>query len=134
MVSGTTLISLLTQIPWKDVIENAPKVADGATRLWKAVANRKNATAAASALPEADISAASETELIKERVAALEATVRGLDEQMQASAELIKTLAEQNSQLVLRVEQNRTALVRLRVALAAGGTAVLGFALYILLR
>jgi hypothetical protein len=48
----------------------------------------------------------------------LQTTVAQLQEQMQASSELIKALADQNTQLVQRVELNRERL--LRVSVAAG--------------
>jgi hypothetical protein len=52
-------------------------------------------------------------------IAALEAAVSELHRQMLASSELIKALAEQNGQLVARVEANRVRLIWLSLALAA---------------
>ena len=92
---------VLKNVPWADVIRNAPKVADGARKLWDAVA-RKPPTPAAPATPAADPAGTPET-----RIAALEQTVSELHEQMLASSQLIQALADQNTELVKRIEANR---------------------------
>ncbi len=50
---------------------------------------------------------------MEKRLQAMEAAASELHEQMLASADLIKTLAEQNTQLVKRIEVNRARLVML---------------------
>ncbi|MBP8901469.1 MAG: hypothetical protein KBG41_02535 [Thiobacillaceae bacterium] len=55
------------------------------------------------------------------RLATLETTATNLHDQMLASSELIKTLAEQNAQLVARVEAHRV-----RVMWLAGALVMLG--------
>ena len=35
-----TLITVLSNIPWGQVVENAPKVAEGAVKLWNSVTHR----------------------------------------------------------------------------------------------
>lgn len=100
-------LAVLKIIPWADVISNAPVVADGAKKLWNAVAKKP-------AL--ADLTADSDTVLsseglaisaVAERIAKLETAVSDLHGQMIASSELIKALAEQNTQLINRVETSR---------------------------
>jgi len=99
---------VLQSVPWSEVIANAPKLADGAKKLWNAVAGKP-------ALPEQPASdgqaAVSPTSpalaALEARTIALEATVADLHGQMLASSELIKALAEQNAQLVKRIEANR---------------------------
>lgn len=104
-------LSVLQLVPWSDVIRNAPKVADGAKKLWKAVGKKPpldeiSQSARAVALsPEAQAIAGLQT-----RVAAAEADISALHEQMLVSSELIATLAEQNTQLIARVERNRVQL------------------------
>ncbi|HEU6456750.1 MAG TPA: hypothetical protein VN201_14940, partial [Roseateles sp.] len=63
------------------------------------------------------------------RLEALEATVDALSRQMQASAELIKALAEQNTQLVQRIELNRRRTFGLSVLVLALLAAVIALAL-----
>ena len=58
---------------------------------------------------------------LQARLAPLETTATNLHDQMLASSELIKTLAEQNAQLVARVEAHRV-----RVMWLAGALVMLG--------
>jgi len=58
---------------------------------------------------------------LQARLATLETTTTNLHDQMLASSELIKTLAEQNAQLVARVEAHRV-----RVMWLAGALVMLG--------
>jgi hypothetical protein len=101
-------LTVLQSVPWSDVISNAPKVAEGAKKLWKTV-GRKSVPPEASdvitqpaVLSEAQILAA-----LPARTSALEAAVADLHGQMLVSSELIKALAEQNAQLIQRIEANR---------------------------
>lgn len=121
-------LALLAGVPWSEVIKNAPKVADGAMKLWKAIAKKPPGPEAYSSRPPA--AAASASQAIAEleaRSLALEAAVADLHGQMLASSELIKALAEQNAQLVLRIETNRRRLLWLSIVTAVLAiTAVLG--------
>jgi hypothetical protein len=130
-----TVISVLSKIPWGQVVENAPKVADAAVKLWKTVVNRRKRDASQSGqsavLPDM---CPSEPDLLEARMLALEDGVRCLQEQMQASSELIKTLAEQNAQLVQRVESMRARLVRFALATAFGGAILLFVVVFLLFR
>ena len=101
-------LTILQSVPWSEVISNAPKVADGAKKLWKTVA-RKTAPHETSGgdgqavlSPEAQAFAT-----LENRLATLEATTTELHGQMLASSELIAALAEQNAQLIKRIERNR---------------------------
>lgn len=96
-------LAVLQSVPWSDVIRNAPKVADGARKLWKTVGRQT-----AEPPPPADRGAIAPTAAeMAARLASLEAEVTGLQAQMRASSELIKDLAEQNAQLIQRAETNR---------------------------
>lgn len=104
--------TILAAVPWQEVIKNAPKVADGAKKLWNAVAKKSPQAE----LPPRNVEptltgearAVVELEL---RLAAVEAEVSELHNQMLASSELIKALAEQNAQLIKRIETNRVRVV-----------------------
>lgn len=113
--------TVLAAVPWQEVIKNAPKVAEGAKKLWNAVATKspQAETPAWNVEPTLtdEARAVAEMEL---RVAAVEAKVSELHGQMLASSELIKALAEQNAQLIKRIETNRV-----RVVLLTAGTIVI---------
>ncbi|MBI1285561.1 MAG: hypothetical protein GC183_14710 [Thiobacillus sp.] len=127
-----TLITVLSNIPWGQVVENAPKVADGAVKLWNSVTNRNKPDAIQGSQAAAE--PPSEADRLKARLLALEDGVTSLQDQMQASSALIKDLAEQNTQLVQRIELNRVRLVRYSVATALQGAVLLAAVVYLLLR
>lgn len=111
-------ITVLSSIPWNDVIKNAPKVAVAAKKLWSTVAKKASS-------PDEPAGQGSQTALspdfkirgiVESRLAALETDVSDLNSKMLASSELIKALAEQNTQLIRRIEVNR---IRMRWLTAA---------------
>jgi hypothetical protein len=113
-------ISVLQLIPWSDVISNAPKVADGAKKLWSAVGKKPPGSNAADGETLLATGAAPPTlEALEKRLQALEVANNELHGQMLASADLIKTLADQNTQLIKRIEVNRVRLVMLAVFASA---------------
>lgn len=112
-------LTVLSNVPWSEVIKTAPKVADGARKLWQNLGNKQT-----EAEPLADAAEPVEREVsahvaLQARVYELEARVADLHAQMRASSELIKALADQNTQLIGHVELNRVHLRRLIGALAA---------------
>jgi hypothetical protein len=115
-------LAVLTSVPWKDVINNAPKVADGAKKLWNSIG--KKSPVPEKEAPSEQTNISSEAKTINElqaQLAAVEASVADLHEQMLASSELIKSLAEQNTQLIKRIELNRV-----RVVWLTGATVIFG--------
>ena len=100
-------LTVLKMVPWGDVIENAPKVAIGAKKLWDKVGKKP---APIEVLPTATTPVPTLAQL-QSQVAALQLATAELHQQMLDSTELIKTLAEQNNQLVRRVESNRKRLL-----------------------
>lgn len=101
-------LTILKSVPWTEVIRNAPKVAEGARKLWNAVGKQRAGDEAAEAGAQPAASHEPHTlEALEARTAALEAAVSDLNQQMLASSELIKELAEQNAQLVKRIEAHR---------------------------
>jgi len=130
-----TLITVLSKIPWGQVVETAPKIADAAAKLWNKVADRRKRDSRPSEQSAVSQGAhASDPELLEARVLALEDGVKCLQEQMQASSKLIKALADQNAQLVQRVELLRTRFVRSVIATACCGTVLLAVVIYHLFR
>ena len=115
-------LAVLQLVPWADVIRNAPKVADEAKKLWSAVKKKPEATKSPSTnvhsahLPEEQSFAS-----LQAQITALEATASDLQDQMLASSELIQALADQNTQLIKRIEANR-----IRILWLAGAVVVLG--------
>jgi hypothetical protein len=110
-------LTVLQAVPWSEVIRNAPKVADGAKKLWSSVAGQPVQTAVGGGTSTQSPGDGSRDGL-QARVDSLESTVAELHEQLLSSAELIKQLAEQNTLLVQRVEANRVRSVRMGWALA----------------
>jgi hypothetical protein len=110
-------ITVLQSVPWSDVIANAPKVAEGAKKLFNLVARRPDAAEAVADEAVESLSPQEQTiAKLEARVAALESATADLHEQMLASSELIKTLADQNAGLVKRVELSRVLMLRMGVA------------------
>lgn len=95
--------TILTNVPWSDVLSKAPQIADSAKKMWKGM-GRKSPDAAETdpsgeaIAPDADFSA---------RLDLLETANRKLRTQMLASSELIQTLSEQNVLLVAQIETQR---------------------------
>jgi len=110
-------LSILKAVPWTDVVSNAPKVADGAKKLWESVGRKKSTTdvptgTSATSTPETPSLAGLEA-----RIGELASELGHLQQEMLASSQLIKSLAEQNAQLVRRIYwQSRVLLI---VGLAA---------------
>ena len=122
---------VLQNVPWTDVIRNAPKVAEGARKLWGAIGKKPDGSDMAGHTPATDLSP--QDQVIAElqlQISGLEASTAALHEQILASAELIKELAEQNAQLVKRIETNR---LQMRWMLAALSIVAIfaGYSLYL---
>src|SRR5688572_3222598 len=103
---GLGLFSAIKLVPWGEVIAASPALVAGAKKLWRAAKDQQ---------PDAPAGAAAQG--IDSRVYALEAKVAELTRENADSAEIIKSLAEQNAQLVAAVENLR---VRSRLLLVAG--------------
>lgn len=112
-------ISLLKTVPWAQVIATAPVVAEGARKLWNGVAKKHASPPPAQHAPMRG--GAENGDPLQAQVDALEAVVADLHEQMLSSSELIKALAEQNTELIKRVESNRIRLLWLWIAIVVLG-------------
>lgn len=115
---------VLQNIPWKDVIVNAPKVADEAKKLWTTIKREPGSTEA----PDASADQSSEKEVydadtpqvikLQQKTAQLERAIDDLHTQLLESSALIKALAEQNEMLVKHIEINRSRLKLLSIVVA----------------
>ncbi|MDP3412797.1 MAG: hypothetical protein Q8S16_06315 [Polaromonas sp.] len=113
-------LTILKTVPWSEVISNAPKVADGAKKLWSTVARKPPPAPPADTGTSVQLSPEGQAiAALQAHVLALENATQELHEQMLASSELIKALAEQNTQLVRRAEVNRVRLLLLGGVTAA---------------
>lgn len=124
-------ITVLKAVPWGQVIDNAPKVVDGAKKLWSNV-SRKPEPEEFGAPGAQEPSEKSEDLSVNKRLTALEKTTADLHEQMVESSALIKELADQNTQLIARIEANRVrtawlAVICIAMAIAALSALVILF-------
>lgn len=116
-------LTVLKAVPWSEVISNAPKVADGAKKLWKTIGKKSPAEGtevAAEHPPEPQTVAT-----LHARLAEVEAAQAELHDQLLASSELIQALAEQNALLISRAEMMRVRVSWLQAAVAVLAIAVL---------
>ncbi len=127
-------LTVLQAVPWSEVISNAPKVAESAKKLWAAVARKGDPVPSpvppgATPIPEEPPDSA--VAELQHKLVALESAVADLHAQMLASSQLVKELAEQNTQLIARIELNRrrTAWLVVAVALSAAVSIAFGLAL-----
>lgn len=123
--------SVLQAVPWGQVIDNAPKVVDGAKKFWSAVAKRPpmDEGVAVDMQPAEDETVP--LKALRQRISILEKSNAELRQQMLASSELIKSLADQNAQLIRRIEANRKQMIRLTWIALTSAAAVLGVIAFI---
>ena len=114
--------TVLKTVPWSDVISAAPQVATGARRLWDTVNRKPGAVDPATGLsPEM---AAQEDDIIGLLIARSEqndAKLNDLRNQMRAASELIANLADQNAQLIAKMDVQRQKITWLGVTAGLSG-------------
>lgn len=112
-------VAVLQMVPWGEVIKNAPKVADGAVKLWNSVSKKKSLDGADSEITDVVLAGGvSALDQLEHRLQEAQASIEDLQTQVVQSAEVIKELASQNAQLVAQIESNRKAVTVLGVAVA----------------
>ncbi len=124
--------SVLQAVPWRQVIDNAPKVVEGAKKFWSAVARNPPTEEGEVVDLPLEVEEGAAVRALKKQLVVLEKSNADLHQQMLASSELIKTLADQNAQLVNRIEVNRKRMAWLTlvcVLTAATTLAVVAFIL-----
>jgi hypothetical protein len=102
-------------VPWRDVIKAAPEVAGTARRLWDAVGKKS---------PEHDAvtdvdGAVHAPDPMVARLEHAETALADLHSQMLAASEVITTLAQQNAQLIARIDMLRKRALYLAIATGA---------------
>jgi hypothetical protein len=121
-------------VPWGEVIDNAPKVAAGAKKLWAKVGKTPLPEGDSSELPASDgtpvLTGAQAVLALQTQVTELQLATACLHQQMQESSALIQSLAEQNTQLVQRLDLHRKRLLWLSLLCAV----LAGVGLYQVLR
>lgn len=116
-----SMLSAFKIIPWSDVLTAAPYIVQGAEKLWSIIAGkptppRGNDRAEEEASQSVSLSA------LNTRVHSLELLTAELHKEVLLSSELIKSLAQQNIQLVQAVD-----VLRVRARILFGFCGVLGF-------
>lgn len=110
-------LTVLKLVPWDDVIRNAPKVADGAKKLWSTLA-KKPPTAVRNIQSQPELSSAPSLAQLQTQLDTAVAEIADLHQQILTSSELIQALADQNAQLIKRVEINRKRMLALSAVVA----------------
>ncbi len=95
---------LLTQVPWAEVIRNAPAIIDSARKLW-GQKEKKGFT----------VKPPLETAPEEQQLAVMRQQIAELGSKLQEASGVIKSLAEQNGLMIARVEKTRRRLLALAV-------------------
>lgn len=104
-------LTVLKLVPWGEVISNAPKVAEGARKLWGTVAKKPEAATSSVIVtidPHQD--AARAITLLQQQLQAQQQTIDGLTQQVQDATSVVQQLAEQNMEIIARMERQRVQL------------------------
>lgn len=102
-------MTALKIIPWSNVLESAPHIVKAAKHLFSTTKTDSDNVAAGSNAPAGD-----DFVNLKRRIQVMEAKIAELREEQRSSAELIKSLAEQNASVIGAIEVFR---VRLKILL-----------------
>ncbi len=130
-----TILKVASQIPWDKVIELAPTIAERAGTLWTTIKNKKKPLSVDESSVYASYSTElSESDILKGRLDLLAQRVESLEEQLQASSGLLKTLAEQNTSLVQRMELHRIGLIRQTLIFSGVGAVLAGMIVFLFIR
>jgi len=123
-----TILKVATQIPWEKVIELAPSVAERAGTLWKSIKSKNKRLS----VDESSVYTPYTTELSESDI--LKARLESLEEQIQVSAGLLKTLAEQNTSLVQQIELHQARLFRQSLIFSGVAAVLAGLIVYLFVR
>src|SRR3954447_220008 len=102
-------MTALKIIPWSNVLESAPHIVKAAKHLFSATRTDRDTFTSGPDAPAGDNVAQ-----LNKRIRVMEAKITELREEQKSSAELIKSLAEQNALIVDAIEVLR---VRLKMVL-----------------
>jgi len=111
-------------IPWREVVTAAPSIVQGARKLWSSVTRTEQQVSPLTVQPDEEVSSQADAlSAIEARLLALESRTTEIAREAVSYSELIKSLAEQNSQLVQAV-----GILRLRTRVLLWFTGALGLA------
>ena len=123
------LAAAFKAIPWKEVVTAAPSLVEGTKKLWSGVTRtQKQPSPASEQSGESSSTHSDQLSAIEARLLALDARTAEIAFQAVTSAELVKSLAEQNAQLVQAVE-----ILRIRTRKLVWFSGALGLATGLLL-
>lgn len=111
------IFTVLASIPWRDVIETAPKIAEGGSKLRNMVSRRKNINEESESKDSNIKKKMTEIEIVKLDIDSLKGNIDDLNLQMQVSADLIKDLTQNNLVLIEKIENNRNANFKINLIL-----------------
>ncbi|MCC6534230.1 MAG: hypothetical protein IT531_16900 [Burkholderiales bacterium] len=111
----------LKAVPWTDLVQAAPAIVKGARRLFSSARAGVATDIARSAIPGTQHGG------IDARLAAIEAALDAMGSEQRASAELIRSLAEQNARVI-----ETMAIMRARARILLGLCIALSVALIVL--
>ena len=109
--------------PWNEVISAAPQVANGARRLWDTV-NRNRQGMPDGPMGMAPEMAGQEDDVFDVLIRSVErndAEITDLRNQMRSASEIIANLADQNAQLIAKVDAQRQKMTWMGVTAALSG-------------
>ncbi len=115
--------TVLRTVPWSEVISAAPQVANGARRLWDTV-NRNRQGMPDGPMGMAPEMAGQEDDVFDVLIRSVErndAEITDLRNQMRSASEIIANLADQNAQLIAKVDAQRQKMTWMGVTAALSG-------------
>ncbi|MGX4640193.1 hypothetical protein [Massilia sp. SYSU DXS3249] len=124
-------LKMLKAVPWSEVLAAAPQVAGSARRLWETVGRRgvpEPGFDLGEAMAHAPID--EDVAILAARIEQQDATIAQLHGQVREASKLITELADQNAQLIARIETARERMTTIGlVAAGAGLLSVISLAL-----
>ena len=121
-MAATSWLKMLKAVPWSEVIAHAPQLAGSARRLWETAARRgvpepgfDLGEAMAHAPIDEDIA------ILASRIEQQDATIAQLHGQVRDATKVITELADQNAQLVARMQSARERLTTIGLVAAFSG-------------
>src|SRR5262245_48058017 len=120
-------LSALKAVPWADVVQAAPGIVQGARRLFTAAKSSAESSDAAT-------SSAARSGGLEGRLQPIEAAIDALQGEQRSTAELIRSLAEQNAIIIAALDIMRRRVRLLTVTCVGLAIAFAGIALALALR
>ena len=115
-------LKVLKSVPWSEVIAAAPQVANGARRLWDTVGRKQGAPGAMAeeAIMPAQTMGDDGVAMLVTHIEQQDAAIAQMHNQLRDASKLITELADQNAQLIAKMEAARGRLQVVGVIAASG--------------